>query len=57
MSMMNSIKTNAIGLAIFAVFTAGLIAVTQIVTKDKIADNCYECTRNIFIADSGEIAN
>ena len=28
-----------------------------IIYKDKSADNCYECTRNIFIADSGEIAN
>lgn len=39
MSMKNSIKTNAIGLAIFAIFTAGLIAITQVITKTKIAEN------------------
>lgn len=34
-----SIKQNAIGLSIFAIVTAGIIAVTQTLTEDKIAYN------------------
>ena len=34
--MIKPIINNAIGLAIFAVFTAGVIAVTQFITKDEI---------------------
>lgn len=34
-----SIRRNAIGLAIFAVVTAGAIAVAQVMTADRIADN------------------
>lgn len=37
--MTKSISTNAIGLAIFAVFTAGLISITQVVTKERILEN------------------
>lgn len=34
-----SIKQNAIGLSLFAIVTAGVIAVTQVLTEDKIARN------------------
>ncbi|MDX1475644.1 MAG: electron transport complex subunit RsxG [Reinekea sp.] len=34
-----AIRKSAIGLAIFALFTAGIISVTQVLTKETIADN------------------
>lgn len=34
-----SIKQNAIGLSLFAIVTAGVIAVTQVLTEDRIAHN------------------
>ena len=37
--MINSVFRNSIGLGLFAVFTAGLIAVTQFSTADRILDN------------------
>lgn len=39
MELIASIRKNSLGLGIFAVVTAGLIAVTNYVTVDKIADN------------------
>ncbi|MEZ5524688.1 MAG: electron transport complex subunit RsxG [Pseudomonadales bacterium] len=37
-----SIKQNAIGLSLFAVVTAGVIAVTQVLTEEQIAHNIDE---------------
>ncbi|MCB5162203.1 electron transport complex subunit RsxG [Marinomonas algarum] len=39
MELLNSIRRNSLGLAIFAVLTAGLIAVTQQLTKQTIQNN------------------
>ncbi|PTY36306.1 hypothetical protein BGP77_03075 [Saccharospirillum sp. MSK14-1] len=38
-TLSGAIRRGAIGLGLFAVFTAGLIAVTQQLTADRIADN------------------
>ena len=37
--LLSAIRKNAIGLGLFAIVTAGVIAVTQVATKDRIADN------------------
>lgn len=42
MGILDAIRKNSIGLAIFAVITAGAIALTQVMTKDKIAHNKAE---------------
>lgn len=39
MEMFTAIRSSTLGLGIFAVVTAGLIAVTQVSTNDRIADN------------------
>ena len=39
MSLFVSIKNNALGLALFAFFTAGIVAITQLSTKEKISQN------------------
>ena len=39
MELLSSIRRNSIGLGIFAVFTAGLIALTQLYTKKTIENN------------------
>lgn len=39
MEMVNAIRSSTLGLAIFAVVTAGLIAVTQVGTKQRIEQN------------------
>lgn len=39
MSILTSIRQNALGLGLFAVLTAGVIAVTQLVTAPTIAEN------------------
>lgn len=42
MVILEAIRKNSIGLAIFAIITAGAIALTQVMTKDKIAHNKAE---------------
>lgn len=42
MSILLAIRQNSLGLAIFAVITAGAIALTQVLTKDRIAENRAE---------------
>ena len=39
MEMFGAIRSSTVGLAIFAVVTSGLIAITQVGTKDRIAKN------------------
>ena len=39
MALLTSIKNNATGLALFAFFTAGIVAITQMSTKTMITDN------------------
>ncbi len=39
MGILDAIRKNSLGLAIFAIITAGAIALTQVLTKDKIAFN------------------
>lgn len=39
LSLAESIKRSSIGLGLFAIVTAGVIAVTQVSTKDAISDN------------------
>ena len=39
MDIIASIRRNSLGLGLFAIMTAGLIAITQQLTKDTIADN------------------
>ena len=39
MEMLTAIRNSAVGLGIFAVVTAGAIALTQVSTKQRIADN------------------
>jgi len=41
-SLLNSIRKNAVGLAIFAALTAGLIAVIQVSTKERINQNIQQ---------------
>ena len=38
-TLRQAIRKSAIGLAIFAFFTAGIISVTQFLTKDQIVKN------------------
>ena len=39
MSILTSVRQNAIGLGIFAILTAGVIALTQSMTATRIAEN------------------
>ena len=39
MSILASIRQNAMGLGLFAVLTAGVIAITQLVTAPRISEN------------------
>ena len=39
MELLASLKKNTLGISIFAVVTAGLIAITQVMTADQISDN------------------
>lgn len=39
MEMFSAIRSSTVGLSLFAVVTAGLIAITQVGTKDRIAHN------------------
>ena len=39
MELLASLKKNTLGISIFAVVTAGLIAITQVMTADQIAEN------------------
>jgi electron transport complex protein RnfG len=48
MEVMSSIRKNSIGLGIFAVVTAGLIAVTQQVTKERIESNILHAQQAAF---------
>lgn len=41
-SLVNSLRENTLGISIFAVVTAGLIAITQVATKDTIVRNQQE---------------
>jgi electron transport complex protein RnfG len=45
-----AIKKSALGLAIFAFFTAGIIAVTQVVTQDKIQQNQREFEARLLLS-------
>ncbi|WP_210396056.1 electron transport complex subunit RsxG [Motiliproteus sediminis] len=42
MSLVSAIRTNSLGLSLFALITAGAIAVTQVMTRDSIAANREE---------------
>ncbi|EAQ67287.1 electron transport complex protein RnfG [Marinomonas sp. MED121] len=48
MEVISSIRKNSIGLGIFAIVTAGLIAVTQQVTKERIQDNVLHAQQAAF---------
>ncbi len=48
MEIISSIRKNSIGLGIFAIVTAGLIAVTQQVTKDRIESNILHAQQAAF---------
>lgn len=48
MEVLSSIRKNSIGLGIFAIVTAGLIAVTQQVTKDRIDSNILQAQQAAF---------
>lgn len=48
MEVISSIRKNSIGLGIFAIVTAGLIAVTQQVTKDRIGSNILHAQQAAF---------
>jgi electron transport complex protein RnfG len=39
MELLTSLRQNTLGIAIFAIVTAGLIAITQVSTKDQIVEN------------------
>lgn len=39
MELISSLRKNTLGISIFAIVTAGLIAVTQVLTKDTITEN------------------
>lgn len=39
MELLTSLRQNTVGISIFAIVTAGLIAITQVSTKDKIIEN------------------
>jgi electron transport complex protein RnfG len=39
MELLTSLRQNTLGIAIFAIVTAGLIAITQVSTKDQIIEN------------------
>ena len=39
MELLTSLRKNTVGISVFAIVTAGLIAVTQVSTKDKIIEN------------------
>ena len=39
MAILSAVRTNALALGLFAVVTAGAIAMTQSATRDAIADN------------------
>ena len=39
MTLLESIRKNALGLGLFAIFTAGVIVVTQSLTADMIEEN------------------
>ncbi|KJZ10523.1 electron transporter RnfG [Marinomonas sp. S3726] len=46
--MISSIRKNSIGLGIFAIVTAGLIAVTQQVTQERIESNVLQAQQAAF---------
>lgn len=48
MNLIASIRQNSLGLAIFAVLTAGLIALTHLLTEQTIADNIVEAQLSAF---------
>ncbi|MFD1382371.1 electron transport complex subunit RsxG [Rhodanobacter aciditrophus] len=48
MNILASIRRNSLGLALFAVLTAGLIAVTHQLTEHTIADNIVTAQLNAF---------
>lgn len=48
MDLISSIRKNSIGLGIFAVVTAGLIAVTQQVTQERIENNILHAQQAAF---------
>jgi electron transport complex protein RnfG len=48
MEVISSIRKNSIGLGIFAIVTAGLIAVTQQVTQDRIDSNILHAQQAAF---------
>lgn len=48
MDIISSIRKNSIGLGIFAIVTAGLIAVTQQVTKERIEKNILHAQQAAF---------
>ena len=48
MNIINSIRQNSIGLGIFAVLTAGLIALTHQLTEHTIEDNIVQSQLSAF---------
>ena len=48
MELFNSIRRNSLGLGIFAILTAGLIAITNQLTHDTIEDNILEAQISAF---------
>jgi electron transport complex protein RnfG len=48
MEVISSIRKNSIGLGIFAIVTAGLIAVTQQVTEERIENNVLQAQQAAF---------
>ncbi|WP_052702321.1 electron transport complex subunit RsxG [Marinomonas sp. S3726] len=48
MEVISSIRKNSIGLGIFAIVTAGLIAVTQQVTQERIESNVLQAQQAAF---------
>lgn len=42
MNLVSSLRENTLGISIFAIVTAGLIAITQVATKETIAENQRE---------------
>jgi electron transport complex protein RnfG len=48
MELFNSIRRNSLGLGIFAILTAGLIAITNLLTQDTIEDNILEAQISAF---------
>lgn len=59
MSMLSAVRQNSLGLGLFAVITAGVIALTQAATRDKIAYNREQAqARALYqIVPPGEIDN